>query len=128
MTPRIRERNLQVPQRRGDVTLASAKRYEFITTEYRKTSLLAAQFIRRKLHRAGGDRTHDRGIMRWNHIVVLVRWRRFGMWDGTWDFLAHSESHSLQKFARDHVEIGCALRWKTIKIALDFVPQSRVTL
>jgi hypothetical protein len=54
----------------------------------------------------GGDRTHDRGIMRWEQLVGLVGWRRigpasseffsrrysiaplcqFGMWDETWDF------------------------------------------
>jgi len=28
--------------------------------------------------RAGGDRTHDRGIMRWEQMVELVRWRRIG--------------------------------------------------
>jgi hypothetical protein len=26
--------------------------------------------------RAGGDRTHDRGIMRWEQTVEVVRWRR----------------------------------------------------
>jgi len=26
--------------------------------------------------RAGGDRTHDRGIMRWLQTVGMVRWRR----------------------------------------------------
>ena len=29
------------------------------------------------LSRAGGDRTHDRGIMRWEQTVGVVRWRRF---------------------------------------------------
>ena len=29
--------------------------------------------------RAGGDRTHDRGIMRWKQTVGLVRWRRNGL-------------------------------------------------
>jgi hypothetical protein len=27
---------------------------------------------------ADGDRTHDRGIMRWEQTVGLVRWRRIG--------------------------------------------------
>ena len=29
--------------------------------------------------RAGGDRTHDRGIMTWEQSVGLVRWRRIGL-------------------------------------------------
>ncbi len=59
--------------------------------------------------RAGGDRTHDRGIMRWMQSVGSdrwcricpelnenssggvgsVRWCRIGMWDFPWDFLAN---------------------------------------
>ena len=29
------------------------------------------------MSRAGGDRTHDRGIMRWEQSVGLVQWCRF---------------------------------------------------
>jgi hypothetical protein len=39
------------------------------------------------LSRAGEDRTHDRGIMRWQQTVGMVRWRRIGLWDFSWDFL-----------------------------------------
>ena len=56
------------------------------------------------IRRAGGDRTHDRGIMRWMHPVGIVQWGRIhpdlkenssgdvglvrwcwiGMWDEMW--------------------------------------------
>jgi hypothetical protein len=34
--------------------------------------------IETRVSRAGGDRTHDRGIMRWMRSVGMVRWCRFG--------------------------------------------------
>jgi len=70
--------------------------------------------------------------MRWEHLFELVRscrvspriieffvWRcRLDTRDETWDFLAHSESHSFQRVTRDHIEIGSAHRQKTLKSAL----------
>jgi hypothetical protein len=34
--------------------------------------------------RAGGDRTHDRGIMRWEQTVGVVRWCRIGPVVSVW--------------------------------------------
>ena len=68
------------------------------------------QLIGPAVDRAGGDRTRDRGITRWRDSVGivwwgrihpnlkenlsvgvgLVRWRRFGLWDETWDSASQS--------------------------------------
>jgi hypothetical protein len=88
-----------------------------------------------KHRRAGGDRTHDRRIMRWTHSVgsvpwcricpVLnenssggvgsVRWCRIGMWDFPWDFLKQptprprpSSTLTLRRGQRHHFSNLCS--------------------
>ena len=37
---------------------------------------VGAQLQAKLFGRAGGDRTNDRGIMRWTNLVGMVRWHR----------------------------------------------------